>query len=97
MKTLKILFFLFALTAFLTGCNKSPMDKLKSDKKYPELESTWRTECKNKTELWKEAVAYCKTHKGKPNCGDVNFIYDLDSSSQKVTGILNSHPIDSSF
>jgi len=103
MKTLKntvcLLTLTTILTGFLIGCDndKTPLGKLKSDTHYPELADFWHKECKNKTKLWKQAMVYCKANKSKPNCVDVNFINELDTSSQGVTGILNASPIDSSF
>lgn len=96
-KMRKSVFVLAIITTVLCGCDNSPMAKLKSDNKHPELASLWNHECANKSELWQEAVTYCKSHDGKPNCADVNFTYMLDTSNKNVAGKLDAHPLDSKF
>jgi hypothetical protein len=63
----------------LSGCSdNSPMGKLKSDVAHPETESFWLNENKKNSDLWKEAVSYCKQHKEKPNCSNVLYFNMFD-------------------
>lgn len=79
----KFLFLGLALGAILCGCSKSPMERLKScylDKTgkvvgCEESDNTfWNNEAKKDSELFKEAVKYCREKKSdlyNPLCGMV--------------------------
>ena len=43
----------------LTGCEKTPMEKLASDKQYPELKTMFEQAHKEKSQLWDDADKYC--------------------------------------
>lgn len=95
----KIIF--FCLLVILSGCNNSPMDKLKSDKKDAELGKIWSAERQKNSELWKQAAAYCNvtgsflSYNKKPNCSAV--IDEYLESSIRANSKLNAHPINDPF
>lgn len=65
----------------LTGCSDSPMTRLKNSHYvngrvvYPIMSDAdkayWRWEMGNDTEVWKEAVAYCKGREDNPACIEI--------------------------
>jgi len=98
-----ILLILSAISICLIGCDKldnSPMAKLKSEKKYPELANIWKQEHAKDSKLWHEAIDFCNARDGwfgykyeMPNCRDVM----EELTPTKVTNKLNSHPINDTF
>jgi hypothetical protein len=71
------------LAALISACSQSPMDKLKSD--YIDMSPPkWSEQHDQHTALWDEALAYCKEHGNKPNCGLVMQVYVIDNGSTKI-------------
>lgn len=77
----------------LAGCSQSPMDKLKSDVTYSELNQTfWGAEQDQKTALWQAAIHYCQQNQNKPNCAPVLWVSVVSQGSTQLVP-LNSHPL----
>jgi hypothetical protein len=77
----------------LAGCSKSPMDKLASDTIYSDMNNTfWGKEQDNHTQLWEQALTYCKQNNQKPNCQPVLLVSTINNGNTKLIP-LNSHPL----
>ncbi len=77
----------------LTGCSKTPLDKVKSHTFYPELNNAfWSKEADKKSPLWQDALTYCGAHTGKPNCGSVISVFMMKEGLK-----LDNNPLKSPF
>ncbi len=85
--------FLGIFILILSGCSKSPMDKLASDNRYPDMNNIfWGKEQDNKTQLWQEALAYCNKNPEKPNCKSIILVSTISNGSTTLVP-LNSNPL----
>jgi hypothetical protein len=77
----KIPLLMLAMAILLSACSeKTPMEKLESDTFYPDLtKSFWSDELTKKTDLWHEALPYCKAHLAKVNCVRLMHVYAVDN------------------
>lgn len=93
---IKKMIFLVAAVLILNGCEKSPLQKLKSDTRDGSLtELFWAKEYSNNSTLWKDAVTYCDANKNKPNCVLVEKVKPkMKPGNTEITGKLDSHPLD---
>jgi hypothetical protein len=75
----------FGAVLLLAGCSKSPMDELKSDHVYSDIDHKfWMEQFNQKTKLWGQAFEYCTYEGGnKPNCDVVTKIALCDGSCDK--------------
>lgn len=83
-KYVKIL--LVSSVIILTACSKSPLEKLKSDRVYPDMtRAYWSNQETAHPELWKQAREYCVDNSNKPNCSSVIFNSMVDNMDTKIT------------
>ena len=80
------------LSLGLSGCSKSPLEKLASNKVYLELNNTfWASEHEHKSKLWQDALSYCKGKQNqKPNCMPVVMEYAITNGSTTAPAIGHS-------
>ena len=86
----------------LTGCEKTPMEKLASDKQYPELKTMLEQAHKEKGQFWEDALKYCHLYMAtaffipkekKINC---EYVADIKEKEEMANiGKLNMHPTNS--
>jgi hypothetical protein len=64
----KIILGLMGLS-LLTACSETPMEKLQKDFIEPSISQPfWAKEVKDNSDLWKEALSYCRANPRKVNC-----------------------------
>lgn len=53
----------------LTACGETPLEKLQNDTIEPSIgQLFWNKEVNEQTDLWKEALTYCRANSKKINC-----------------------------
>jgi hypothetical protein len=79
-------------TLGLAGCkNKDTMDMLKSNQRYPQLNSAyWANIKKTETALWKQAVIYCDQNPAKINCGSLQSFAIINNGATTAPAIGHS-------
>lgn len=85
------LIFVFIFSLVLAGCEKTPMQKLASDQVYSDMNNAfWAKEQEKKTQLWEQAVEYCKQNSEKPNCQPVNQVLVITNGTTTAPAIGHS-------
>lgn len=79
----------------LSACEKSPMDKLKSNELHADLNPAfWSKQHQTKTPLWAEGTTYCRGHAEKPNCGALMQVFIISNGSTEMPAYGTSgHPL----
>ena len=81
------------LTACLlfSACSQTPLQKLASNEVNPDLNTAfWSKEQDHNTQLWKDALAFCKKHLEKPNCPVVMELFTITNGSTQAPTIGHS-------
>ncbi len=80
-----ILIILALISIFFFGIYQSPMQKLKSDTVFNDLDMPfWAKQENGKTTLWSKATSYCGSHDQKPNCGPVLQVLVITNGSTVI-------------
>lgn len=83
-----------AIALLLSACGKSPMEKLQSDILYPDLSiAFWTSEVKANSELWKEALPYCKANVKKVNCVSLRRAWGRFNQSKMIAAGSTKLPV----
>lgn len=79
------------MLVLLSACSQSPLQKLKSDTRYDDMNPAfWAKEQAQHTPLWQEATNYCEKHTEKPNCAPVMQVLVISNSSITAPAIGDS-------
>lgn len=72
MKKTKLTTLALTTLVLLTACGETPLEKLQNDKVEPSIDRPfWDKEVNAQTDLWKEALTYCRANPKKINCMSV--------------------------
>lgn len=80
----KIILGLMGLS-LLTACSETPMEKLQKDVLEPSIaQPFWSKEVKENSDLWKEALPYCRANPRKVNCVFVRRAWGAYNQSKMI-------------